>query len=110
MTDHEITALAREYAEEIYPNLSDKIISRRTQEIKEAERVIRFLLRRYCLVEKSKVEQMYKEAAEGKCESEKMRPQNTYAKNSIAMRIGVNFGCVHTLKSLFPDLGKEEEE
>ena len=53
---------------------------------------------------------MYKEAAEGKCESEKMRPQNTYAKNSIAMRIGVNFGCVHTLKSLFPDLGKEEEE
>ena len=110
MTDPEITALAREYAEEIYPNLSDKIISRRTQEIKEAERVIRFLLRRYCLVEKSKVEQMYKEAAEGKCESEKMRPQNTYAKNSIAMRIGVNFGCVHTLKSLFPDLGKEEEE
>lgn len=41
-----------EYAEEVYPNLSDKIISRRTQEVKEAERLIRFLLRRFCLVEK----------------------------------------------------------
>ena len=55
LTDRQITALAREYAEEIYPYLSDKIISRRTQEIKDAERVIRFLLRRYCLVEKEAV-------------------------------------------------------
>lgn len=49
MKEDQITALAREYAEETYPNLSDKIISRRTQEIKEAERVIRFLLRRLWL-------------------------------------------------------------
>lgn len=55
MDNNQITALAREYAEEIYPYLSDKIISRRTQEIKDAERVIRFLLRRYCLVEKEAV-------------------------------------------------------
>lgn len=54
MTNEQIQALAREYAEEIYPNLSDKIISLRTLEIKNAERLIRFLLRRYALVEKSK--------------------------------------------------------
>lgn len=58
----QITALAREYAEEKYPYLSDKIISLRTQEIKNAERLIHFLLRRYCLVEKSKVEEEYYEA------------------------------------------------
>lgn len=61
MNEDQITALAREYAEEIYPNLSDKIISLRTQEIKNAERLIRFLLRRYCLVEKSKVKETWKE-------------------------------------------------
>lgn len=58
MDDNQITALAREYAEEIYSNLSDKIISRKTQEIKDAERVIRFLLRRFCLVEKSKATEL----------------------------------------------------
>ncbi len=47
---------------------------------------------------------------DGKCELEKMRPQNSYAKNSIAMRIGVNFGCEHTLKSLFPEIAKKVEE
>lgn len=58
MDDNQITALAREYAEGMYPNLSDKIISLRTQEIKEAEGVIRFLLRRFCLVEKSKATEL----------------------------------------------------
>lgn len=100
LTDNQITALAREFSKEH----DDSTIAYHA-----AKDVINFLLRRYCLVEKSKVEQMYKEAAEGNCKLEKMRPQNTYAKNSIAMRIGVNFGCVHTLKSLFPDLGKEVE-
>lgn len=59
MTNEQIQALAREYAKEIYPNLSDKIISRRTQEIKEAENVIRFLLRRYALVEKSTIKEAW---------------------------------------------------
>ncbi len=58
LTDRQITALAREYAEEMYPNLSDKIISLKTQEIKEAEGVIRFLLSRSCLVEKSKASEL----------------------------------------------------
>lgn len=60
--------------------------------------------------EKEMVRKMYKEAVEGKCELEKMQPQNTYAKNSIAMRIGVNMGCILTLKSIFgSDLFKEED-
>lgn len=58
MNDDQITTLAREYAGERYPYLSDKIISLRTQEIKNAKRLIRFLLRRYCLVEKSKVAEL----------------------------------------------------
>lgn len=56
--EDQIAALAREYAEEMYPNLSDKIISLKTQTIKEAEGVIRFLLRRFCLVEKSKATEL----------------------------------------------------
>lgn len=113
MTPDQIAALAREYAEEMIkgkpseelPNcLKNSMLTMNTEYVAE---IFRWLLRRYCLVEKSKVEQMYKEAAEGNCKLEKMRPQNTYAKNSIAMRIGVNFGCVHTLKSLFPEIAKE---
>lgn len=111
--DKEITALAREYAEEIYPHEEGEDLGQmeflRTSATKHIEASLKMLSRRYCLVEKSKVEQMYKEAADGNCKLEKMRPQNTYAKNSIAMRIGVNFGCVHTLKSLFPEIGKEVE-
>lgn len=60
--------------------------------------------------EKERVRKMYKEAVEGKCELEKMQPQNTYAKNSIAMRIGVNMGCILTFESIFgKDFLKEGE-
>lgn len=95
MTPEAITALAREYAEEIYPNLSDKIISRRTQKIKDAENVIRFLLRRYALVEKSTI------------------------KEAWSMITGVYLDHDHITydgarylfnEMLFPDLGKEVEE
>lgn len=113
----QIIALAREFAEEtrngilgLFPQpLPDSMEVLIKNDQGYYGRFLRWLTGRYCLVEKSKVEQMYKEAAEGKCELEKMRPQNTYAKNSIAMRIGVNFGCVHTLKSLFPEIAKEVE-
>lgn len=94
MDDKTITALAREYAEEIYPNLSDKIISLRTQEIKNAERLIRFLLRRYCLVEKSKVRSRLESAYDAKREE----------------RNGC-FGIVrwNELHYLFPEIAKEME-
>lgn len=96
MDNDQITALAREYAEETYPNLSDKIISRRTQEIKEAERVIRFLLRRFTLVEKSKVEAKHKEAlaALESNDNEDVK-WGTYR--------------LSLLESLFPEIAKEVE-
>lgn len=62
MTQDQITALAREYAEEcaeevgVMFNPQDWACSH--CEI-EARAVIKFLLRRYCLVEKSKVEEEY---------------------------------------------------
>lgn len=61
MNEQEITALAREYAEEATkadasdPNLSNTDLNGIKHDVAEyAEEVIRFLLRRYCLVEKSK--------------------------------------------------------
>ena len=94
MNDDQLTALAREYAEEIYPNLSDKIISLRTQEIKNAERLIRFLLRRFCLVEKSKVEDIHKGILV------QLDPKNFgYSP--------YNQGRIDLLKSLFPEIAKE---
>lgn len=97
MTDHEITALACEYAEEIYPNLSDKIISLRTQEIKNAERLIRFLLRRYALVEKADVEAKYKEAKE-----RYLNPDEEVEKTMYGGRMSL-------LEYLFPEIAKEVE-
>lgn len=94
----QITALAREYAEETYPNLSDKIISRRTQEIKEAERVIRFLLRRYALVEKSKIREAYKDAQKDQHNSERDFALTLAGRNRSAVLI-----------DLFPEIAKEVE-
>lgn len=53
MIDNQITALAREYAEE-------NVSMRHTTAIvaDEAEAVIRFLLRRYALVEKRKLDEL----------------------------------------------------
>lgn len=91
MDDKEITALAREYAEEIYPNLSDKIISLRTLEIKNAERLIRFLLRRYALVEKEKLKAI--------------RFRKVYSAEDVRSKFTEE--CL--IDALFPDLGKEVE-
>lgn len=104
MSNEEITALAREYGEFTDMSPVDK---KNISAICEC--FLKFVLRRHCLVEKSKLTKMYKEAVDGKCKLEKMQPQNTYAKNSILMKVGMNAGCAYTLKSLFPDLGKEVE-
>lgn len=112
MNDDQIIALAREYAEEGAEEVGlPNCLQNETfgLVVTETEGVIKWLLRRFCIVEKSKVEQMYKEAVDGKCEIEKMQPQNTYAKNSILMKVGMNAGCAYTLKSLFPGIGKEVE-
>lgn len=98
MTDQEINNLAREFAAERYPNLSEKIISRRTQEIKDAERVIRFLLRRYCLVEKSKLREAYKDA---------QKDQYNVERDFALTLAGRNRSAV--LVEIFPDIAKEVE-
>lgn len=116
MTDAEITALAREYAEwvtdvskaEELPNCLLKEANKLIAD--DAERMLTWLSTRYCLAEKSKLTKMYKEAVDGKCELEKMQPQNTYAKNSILMKVGMNVGCAYTLKSLFPEIAKDVEK
>lgn len=90
MTDPEITALAREYAEDATktmvsdPNLSDTDIKGIKRDIAEyAEEILRFLLRRFCLVEKSKVEQL----------------KQCFGSEEV----------YEVIDMLFPDLGKEVE-
>lgn len=94
MDDDQITALAREYAEErasmMQGSLTTKI---------QAEDVIRFLLRRFCLVEKSKVEKEY--------QSSKHYFEHT--DNSNPTQKQYFWGRICALEYLFPDLGKEVE-
>lgn len=98
MKPEEITALAREYAEEEC-NKSTMIDTSNLYEDKLLEfyDVYGFLLRRYCLVEKGKLEAKYKEvlAALESNDNEDVK-WGTYR--------------LSLLDHLFPDLGKEVEE
>lgn len=62
LTQYQITALAREYAEDDNPITAHRTPTERDWDIQidadSAERVIRFLLRRFCLVEKSKATEL----------------------------------------------------
>lgn len=101
MNESEITALTREYAEENVKQPEDMSNSLHNEYLKlfahEAEELIRFLLRRYCLVDKSKVKNIH---------------------NGILVQLDpknfgyspYNQGRMDVIKSLFPDLGKEVEE
>lgn len=82
MNNDQITALAREYAEEIRP-YNDKTAPLSILDIREAERLIRFLLRRFALVEKSKVKQL----------------KQCFGSEEV----------YEVIDMLFPDLGKEVE-
>lgn len=89
MTDTEITALAREYAEETvsHTRLSTTIAD-------DTEDVIRFMLRRYCLVEKDTVREALWKL------TDKFLEDNDHKA----------FGAASAaIESLFPDLGKEVE-
>lgn len=112
MSNEEITALAREYAEEIYPNLSDKIISLRTQEIKNAERLIRFLLRRYALVEKEAIRKEYESVKDTPDDCNYEEHGATWDKIPYLSRFydeGYDCGQKNLLESLFPEIAKEVE-
>ena len=92
MKESEITALAREYAEEIY--------SGGAEFIDEVEQVICWLSQRFCLVEKSKVKQIYQ------AKQRILANQNvfgiTVATEAAAQK--------RLMLCLFPDFRKEVEE
>lgn len=89
----QITALAREYAEErasiMQGSLTTKI---------QAELVIRFLLRRFCLVEKEVIREEYSKAT-------------AHVEEAIKSKSPLSESCGKgkrlAILSLFPDLGKE---
>ena len=103
MTDQEITSLAREYAEEMIkgkpseelPNcLKNSMLAMNTEYIAE---VFQWLLRRYCLVEKRKVEDIHKGILV------QLDPKNFgYSP--------YNQGRMDVLKSLFPGIAKEVDK
>lgn len=97
MNNDQITALAREYAEEIRP-YKDKTAPLSILDIREAERLIRFLLRRYYLVEKSKAREAYKDAQKDQHNSERDFALTLAGRNRSAVLI-----------DLFPEIAKEVE-
>lgn len=96
MNDDQITALAREYAEEEYKTLNLPTDHTEVSAYRYMD-FARFLLRRYCLVEKSKLKTKHKEAlaALESNDNEDVK-WGTYR--------------LSLLKSLFPEIGKEVEE
>lgn len=102
MINDQITALAREYAEEATKDipLDNDIKSLRESAIKlnaeGMEKRLRWLLRRFCLVEKSKVKDIRKGILV------QFDPKNFgYSP--------YNQGRIDLLKSLFPEIAKEVE-
>ena len=95
MTENQITALAREYAE--FTDTSD-VEKKHISAI--CENFLKYTLRRFCLVEKNKVEEMYLNA--------KIAIVKGYDENLGGM-MAVGSASKSILESLFPDLGKEVE-
>lgn len=116
MTDTEITALSREYAEEISPvrqledhptakmiaDIMRKALSEATAEqIKNFEGFLRFLLRQYYIVEKEAVRKEYGRALE-------TNQKGIEASSHVLCAIGCAQRAL--LESLFPEIAKEVEE
>lgn len=103
MTQEEITALAREYAEWVLSvpgaeKLPNCLRNEATGTLREdAEEVLTWLSTRFCLVEKSKVQEEY------------IISQGNHNKNGF-LAIEFNLGRRNLLDSLFPELAKEVEE
>lgn len=103
MNDDQITALAREYAEEGAEDVGlPNCLQNETfgLVVTETECVIKWLLRRFCLVEKSKVEEAYKACAS-------MRDDNLSPNIESAILHHRGVEGVRVLKSLFPEIAKE---
>lgn len=98
MNDDQITVLAREYAEWICP-YKDKSANLSILDIREAERLINFLLRRFCLVEKDVVKNFYQSRKDF------LAHKNEYDRD-IVNDISIE---VKLLSCMFPEIAKEVE-
>ena len=92
MSEEEITALAREYAEFTDMSPVDK---KNISAICEC--FLKYTLRRYCLVEKSKIIEEYKAAQ-----------KDQHSNDSIRFIVGRNVSAA--LVNIFPEIAKEVEE
>lgn len=101
MNEDQITVLSREYAEEAAKEAGvefdphDWAVANCVIETKD---VIKFLLRRYCLVEKSKVKEEYNLALSNIEKAGSARP----------LRQSYYDGRSDALESLFPEIAKDE--
>lgn len=98
MTPDQITALAREYAESRYPEAkTDEDDFLYDSAVYVMEDNLRWLLRRFCLVEKKDVEAKYQEAKE-----RYFNPDDEIEKTMYGGRMSM-------LEYLFPEITKEVE-
>lgn len=116
MSNEEITALAREYAEESTkadasdPNLSESDLIEIRHDIEEyVTGILRFLFRRYALVEKSKVEELYDHIRQQQRELWQKRPQDKDVENARKLLLSSYAMERDMLESLFPEIAKEVE-
>lgn len=103
MDEDQINALAREYAEEGAEEVGlPNCLQNETfgLVVTETECVIKWLLRRYCLVEKGVVRKEYKDARRDAREGYRAK---------LGTMIAVSEARKALLESLFPDLVKEVE-
>lgn len=108
MTDEQLTALAREYAEEMTAPISfEAYASPEFQRelhtrgcANEAKEVLNWLLRRFCLVEKSKV---LKSLIQARALIEVGRRNHDNIKEDLGTR------SERTIYCLFPEIAKEVE-
>ena len=100
MTDEQIAALAREYAEEYYT--SRGLLAPRHYEYM-AKDVIDLVLRKHCIVEKSKLK-----AEKGRCDKLLDNAMTDPQKHLTTIaRVG---GRLALLEILFPELFKDKEK
>lgn len=105
MDEKTITALAREYAEESTkadandPNLSESDLIEIRHDIEEyVTGILRFLFRRYSLVEKSKLQEEYRKVQKQMIEGDELGIHVLFIHGKIKKDL---------LESLFPEIEKE---
>ena len=107
ITDDQLTALAREYAEEMCTHMEDDFI--KDEAIRDNMLAFQMAVNRlsqlYCLVEKSKLIEEYKTYSS-------LRDNNSLLSLNIALVTRHDRGVdgIRVLKSLFPEIEKEVEE